>query len=226
MMRILRSVTTVGAVLATVSCTAPTADRRTGEPTGTSTLTLTRSAAPSSQPFASHVTPFHVAAVDVPPRPPGQPLPSGEVDGSCPYIKAGLNVEPDSTGDNFADLEGNRVQRVTLLRTLKPVGCRFYFQNDYHPVGDILPMTYPSAVEAYNAIVVTADEGTSVQGVPAFAPGVDGISFRTHFNTIDRGNDWAFVFAKGDILVVVRTDQNSNLPANAEFIAKAIVDEF
>ena len=99
--------------------------------------------------------------MNVPPRPPGQPLPRGEVDGSCPYIKAGLNIEDDPSGNDFADLEGNRVQRVTRLTTLKPVGCRFYFQNDYHPTGDILPMTYPSAVEAYNAMVTTAEAGTS-----------------------------------------------------------------
>lgn len=175
---------------------------------------------------AARPAPFHLAAVDVPPRPPGQPLPSGEVDGSCPYIKPGPNIDTDPAGDDFADLEGSRVQRVTLLTTLKPVGCRYYFQDDYHPTGDILPKTYSSADEAYNAMVVTAEAGTSAQGVPSFVPGVDGISFRTKLNAPDAGQDWAFAFAKGKILVVVRTDQNSNLPANAENIAKAIVDKF
>jgi hypothetical protein len=187
---------------------------------------LTRPASSTPSSSVARPVPFHLAAVNVPPQPPGHPLPRGEVDGSCPYIKAGLNIEDDPSGNDFADLEGNRVQRVTRLTALKPVGCRFYFQNDYHPTGDILPMTYPSAVEAYNAMVTTAEAGTSVQGVPSFVPGVDGISFRTKLYAPDAGQDWAFAFAKGNILVVVRTDQNSSLPANAEYIAKAIVNRF
>lgn len=221
----IRLVAVLGAALLTAGCVSPT---RPGpaETTVTSTQTLTRPPATPSSSAAPRPAPFRLAAVDVPPRPPGAPLPSGEVDGSCPYIKAGLNIEPESTGNNFADLEGNRVQRVTRLTTLKPAGCRFYFQSDYHPIGDILPMTYPSAVEAYNAMVVTAEAGTDTQGIPSFVPGVDGISFRTRLNAPDAGQDWAFAFAKGKILVVVRTDQNSSLPANAENIAKAIVDKF
>jgi hypothetical protein len=165
---------------------------------------------------------FSLAAVDVPRRPPEKPLPRGEIARSCPYLKAGRNIEPVPTGDNFADLEGNRVQRVTLLTTLKPVGCRFYFQVDYHPTGDILPSTYSSAVEAHNAMVATAEAGTSARGVPSFVPGVDGISFQTRLNRPDAGKDWAFAFAKRDIMVVVRTDQ-TNSPANAELIAQAVV---
>lgn len=215
----------LAAALLTASCVSP-ARPGPAETTVTSTQTLTRPpATPSSSPPV-RPAPFQAALVDVPPRPPGQPLPQGEVDGSCPYLKAGLNIEPESTGNNFADLEGNRVQRVTRLTTLKPVGCRFYFEDDYHPTGDILPKTYPTADQAYNAMVVTAEKGTSVQGIPSFMPGVDGISFRTKLNGPDAGQDWAFAFAKGKVLVVIRTDQNSNLPANAENIAKAIVDRF
>ena len=118
------------------------------------------------------------------------------------------------------------MQRVTQLTTLKPVGCRFYFQVNYHPTGDILPSSYLSATEAYNAMVATAKAGTVAQGVPSFVPGLDGISFRTKLNGPDAGQDWAFAFAEGNIMVVVRTDQDSDTPANAEFIAKAIVDKF
>lgn len=226
-MRILKLVATSAVAVIAAGCTPSAARPPTGEKTGITTQTLTRPTAPATSPSeAARSAPFHLPAIDVPPRPPGQPLPSGEVDGSCPYIRTGPNIETDPTGDDFADLEGNRVERVTLLTTLKPVGCRFYFQNDYHPLGDILPATYPSAVKAYNAMVLTAEAGTSAQGVPSFVPAVDGISFRTRLSAPDGGQDWAFAFAKGNILVVVRTDQNSNLPANAEFIAKAIVDKF
>jgi hypothetical protein len=216
----------IGAALVVAGCTSPSAGPGTGGTTVTSTQTLTRPAPSTSAASPVVPKPFALAAVVVPARPPGQPLPKGEVDGSCPYIKAGLNIEPEPTGNNFADLEGNRVQRVTRLTTLKPMGCRFYFEDDYHPTGDILPMTYSSATEAYNAMVTTAKAGSSVQGVPSFVPGVDGISFQTRFNAPDAGQDWAFVFAKGKVLVVIRTDQNKNLPADAENIAKAIVDRF
>jgi len=224
--RVLKLVAALAAALVMAGCTS-SAGPATGERTITSTQTLTRPTAPSTpRSSATLPKPFALAAVNVPPRPPGQPLPKGEVDGSCPYLRAGLNIEPEPTGNNFADLEGNRVQRVTRLTSLKPVGCRFYFQGDYHPTGDILPVTYSSAVQAHNAMVVTAEAGSSAQGVPSFVPGVDGISFQTKLNAPDAGQDWAFAFAKGNIMVVVRTDQNKNLPADAEYIAKAIVGKF
>lgn len=225
-LRSYRVVATIGAILVMVSCTAHGAGHAANSDSAMRTSTAPGSAQPRTSPSLPATVPFTLAAVDVPPRPPWQPLPAGEADGSCPYIKAGLNIEPDPSGGDFADLEGNRVQRVTLLTTLRPIGCRFYFENDYHPVGDILPMTYPSAVAAHNAMVATAEVGSSAQGEPSFVPGVDGVSFRTAFSSPDAGEDWAFAFAKANFLVVVRTDQNRNLPANAMNIAKAIVARF
>lgn len=169
--------------------------------------------------------PFGLALTDTPAQPPGEPLPTGEAEASCPYIKAGLNIEPTAASEpNFADIEGSRVQRVTVLSTLKPIGCRFFFR-DYHPTGDILPSTYSSPTEAHNAMVVTAEAGAAAIGVPSFVPRVDGISFRTRLNASDAGQDWAFVFAKGNVMVVVRTDQ-TDTSANAKLIAEAIVEEF
>jgi hypothetical protein len=169
---------------------------------------------------------MRLALQDVPPWPPTESAPPGEKEASCPYIKAGLNIEPDPSGNDFADLEGNRVQRVAVLTTLKPVGCRFYFQVDYHPVGDILPSTYPSPVDAHNAMAATAEAGTDATSVPSFVPGVDGISFRTRLSAPDNGQDWAFAFAKGDHMVVIRTDQNKATPTNAVYIAQAIAQAF
>jgi len=117
------------------------------------------------------------------------------------------------------------VQRVTRLVSLKPVGCRFYFQYDYHPTGDIIPTTYSSSTEAHNAMVVTAEAGQSVISVRSFVPGIDGISFRTRLNHPDNSQDWAFAFAKGNVMVVVRTDQ-TDTSANAIYIAKAIAGKF
>ena len=169
---------------------------------------------------------MRLALQDVPPWSPSEPVPRGEKEVSCPYIKAGPNIEPDPSGNDFADLEGNRVQRVAVLTTLKPIGCRFYFQNDYHPVGDILPSTYPTPTDAHNAMVATADAGTDANSVRSFVPGIDGISFRTRLSAPDNGQDWAFAFAKGDHMVVIRTDQNQATPANAVYLAQAIAHDF
>lgn len=193
-------------------------------PTGTVTSTRTITAAPSTiVPVVPK--PFAPAALVAPAQPPGSTLPAGQTDATCPYIKAGLNVEPESTGTNFAALEGSRVQRVTVLTTLKPVGCRFYWFDDFHPTGDIMPSTYATATEAHNAMVVTSEAGTSAMGVPSFVPGVDGVSFRTNLNGPDQGQNWAFAFAKGTVMVVIRTDQ-TDTSFNARSIAEAIVGQF
>lgn len=208
------------AAVATTACTASS-----GGAVTTSTVVRTSTAPPSTV-VPVRPDPFALALTEATPQPPGTPFPDGVSQGSCPYIKAGLNVEPPGANEtNFADLEGSRVQRVAVLSTLQPVGCRFYWFNDYHPTGDILPKTYGSPTEAYNAMVVTAESGTEAAGAPAFVPGVDGVSFRTNFNPADNGQDWAFAFAKGPVLVVIRTDQTKS-SENARLIAAALVDKF
>ncbi|GAB2481134.1 hypothetical protein [Jatrophihabitans fulvus] len=162
----------------------------------------------------------------VPSLPPGTKPPAGERDGTCPYIKAGVDIEP-TDGPNLADLEGNRVGRVTVLTRHKPVGCRFYFYTDFHPVADIIPTTYPSAAAAHAALVATGEAGRNARGYRNFVKGVDGINFRTKFYSQDGGNDWAWAFAKGRVLVVVRTDQNKAGTAfNSRYVAEAIVGKF
>ena len=74
-------------------------------------------------------------------------------------------------------------------------------------------------------MVLTARAGSSVQSVPGFAPGVDGVSFQTRLSAPDAGRNWAFAFAKGNVMVVVRTDQTDS-SLNAVNIAEAIVDRF
>lgn len=210
----------VGAAVVLTGCTA--ASPGPVDTTVTSTRTVTR---PPTTITPDVPAPFGAAALDVPAQPPGSPLPAGQVEQTCPYIKAGKNIEPETTGKNFADIEGSRVQRVTVLTELKPVGCRFYWFSDFHPTGDIMPSTYASPTEAHNAMVVTAEAGTGALGVPAFVPGVDGISFRTRMNAADDGQDWAFAFAKGKVMVVIRTDQ-TDVSVNARLIAEAVVDRF
>ncbi|WP_375484530.1 hypothetical protein [uncultured Jatrophihabitans sp.] len=156
-------------------------------------------------------------------------LPRGEVDRSCPYLKAGLDSEPTS-GPNVADLEGDRVGQVTVLTGLRPVGCRFYFAYSYgntrhEAVADILPRTFASADDAHNALVLTARAGTEPISEPDVTPGVDGVAYRTRFFGPDGARDWAFAFAKGRVLVVVHTQQ-TDTSRNAVNLGRAIVAKF
>jgi hypothetical protein len=111
-----------------------------------------------------------------------------EVAGSCPYISAA----------RFADIEGDRVGRVTVLQS-RPVGCRF-----------------GTATEAYNAMVESAKGHPEVQSDAGIGAGA--VAFRT---TLQGSPTWQCVFAKGTSVVTVRTRQP--YPAlNAFLLAKAI----
>jgi len=129
-----------------------------------------------------------------------------EVDGSCPYISAA----------DFADLEGSRVGRVTVLQS-RPVGCRFYFQYDESAVvGEITIVRFRTATEAYNAMVGSANGHPEVQSDAGIGDG--SVAFRT----VLQGNlTWQCVFARGTSVVTVRTRQP--YPAlNAFSLARAI----
>ena len=130
-----------------------------------------------------------------------------EVAGTCPYISA----------KRFADLEGDRVGRVTVLQS-RPVGCRFYFQYDPDTiVGEITVARFGTATEAYNAMVRSARGHPEVQSDAGIGAGA--VAFRTPL----QGNpSWQCVFATGTSVVTVRTRQP--YPAlNAFLLARAIV---
>jgi hypothetical protein len=115
-----------------------------------------------------------------------------EVAGSCPYISA----------QDFADAEGNRVGRVTVLQS-KPVGCRFYFQyNPSQLVGEITVVVFRTTTEAYNAMVLSAKGHPEVQSYPDVGDGA--VAFRT---PLQGSPAWQCVFAKGRSVVTVRTQQ-------------------
>jgi hypothetical protein len=176
-----------------------------------------------SAPAAPSFTPAPAATVR--PLPPGRKAPAGEKDGSCPYLRTGLNEQGDG-GVNLADLEGDRVYRTTRLTRYTPVGCRFYFYAPpYEAVADIRPTTFPSATAARNAMILTAEAGRNVITERDFVPGVDGICFQTRYFGPDGRRDWAFVFAKGRVMVGVYT-QRSDTSRNALYIARAIAAGF
>ncbi|HEX2904516.1 MAG TPA: hypothetical protein VHO01_13765 [Jatrophihabitans sp.] len=141
------------------------------------------------------------------PRPSLTP-PNGvkEVDGTCPYISS----------QDFADGEGDRVGRVTLLLS-KPVGCRFYFAYDPSViVGQISVNTFGTATEAFNAMVLSAKGHPEVQSSTSIGAGA--VLFQTDLQGTQA---WQCVFAKGTRVVTVRTRQP--YPAlNAENLARAI----
>jgi hypothetical protein len=149
----------------------------------------------------------------------------GEKEESCPYIRSGLD-EDNGTGVNLADIEGDRVYRTTVLTTLKPVGCRWYFYAPpYEATAELRPQTFATADAAYNAMVLTARTGTEPYTERNFAKGASGIGFKTRFFGPDKGNDWAFAFVKGRVLVVVYT-QRTDTSRNAFYIAQAVVGRF
>jgi hypothetical protein len=207
------------AALALAGCTSggnpgPTA------PASTHTLTQT-----STRTAPVVVTFKPPAPATVRPLPPGATVPRGEKDKRCPYIKTGLNQD-DNTGVNLADIEGDRVYRTTVLTGYKPVGCRFYFIGPpYEATADIRPYTFPTATEAYNAMVLVARTGTNPIPEREFVKGATGVAYRTKFFGRDGARDWAFVFAKGKHMVIIHT-QRKDTSRNALYLGQAIAAKF
>lgn len=204
------------AVLPLLALLAACSSSGSPESTGT-THTTTQTITTHRPPSTAKPAPFTPApARTVVGLPPGQQPPRGEKEGPCPYI---------STQD-AADTEGNRIYRTTVLTTLHPVGCRFYFWCcDYHATMDILPRTFGTPTEAYNAMVRTGEAGANVQGIPALIKGVSAVAYQTKFYGPDGATDWACTFAKGKVMVTVNTNQN-DVSFNAKQLAKMIAPKF
>jgi hypothetical protein len=194
-------------------------------PPGGSTSTHTNVVVHTNTPSVSQFTPPPAATVHSLPY--GAKTPNGEKDARCPYIKTGLDQDYDYSGDvNLANLEGDRVYRTTRLLRYHPVGCRFYFYSGpYEAIADIRPYTFKTAVDAYNAMVRTAEAGREPIAEKGFVRGLTGICFRTKYFAPDGFKDWAFVFAKGKRMVVVYT-QRKDTSRNALYIGRAIAAKF
>jgi len=173
-------------------------------------------APPASSPATAQPTGLGGAAGEQTGAPSSTPRPtlspSGtvpEMAGSCPYISAA----------DFADLEGDRVGRVTVLQS-RPVGCRFYFSYDPAViVGEITIARFRTATDAYNAMVESARNHPEVQSDADIADGA--VAYRTD---LQGAETWQCVFARGTSVVTVRTRQP--YPAlNAFSLARAIVPE-
>lgn len=162
-------------------------------------------------------------AQSVAPLPPNTSPAQGEVEKACPYVASTPAENPDV---NIADMEGDHVYRTTVLTTFQPVGCRFYFYAPpFEAIADIQPHTFPTAVAAHNAMIKTGEAGQNYSGRPGIVKGVDAIVYQTKFFGQDGNQDWACVFAKGKVMVVVHTQQ-TNVSYNALQIATAIAPKF
>jgi hypothetical protein len=207
---------TIALVAALSGCTGKSSSASAPSTTQiTEIQTITR--APSTPASSAPYVPAPATTV----APLGQakaPMPAGSVEGTCPYI----------SNTDLANAEGDHVYRTATLTTLTPVGCRFYFYSaPYEAIADILPMTFPTATEAYNARGATGAAGTGTLGVKDLIPGVDGVLYKTAFLGPDaaKGGDWACAFAKGKVMVVVHTEQ-TNVSFNARQIATLIAAKF
>ncbi|PZS36287.1 MAG: hypothetical protein DLM58_02105 [Pseudonocardiales bacterium] len=200
--------------LATSSCTRhKTTITTTRDTTVHATVTQTSKAPPPFKPKP---------ATTVAPLAPGQSPAAGEVEKACPYILSSQDEGPTS----MADLEGDRIYRTTVLTGMKPVGCRFYFYSGpYEAVAEITTRTFATSRAAHDAIVLTSRTGTAAQGKRGIVPGVDAVVYRTKFFGPDGALDWACVFAKGKVMVIVRT-QRKDQSLNAVLIAQAIAPRF
>lgn len=198
--------------LALTGCTSGSPDKAkttTRDVTVHSTTTATTQAPPAFAP---------PPAKTLAPLTPGQRPGPRALEKTCPYILSSQDQGPNS----LADLEGDRVYRTTVLTSMKPVGCRFYFYAPpYEAIAEIATRPFPSAVDAHNAMVLTGQAGTEVEGKPDIVKGVDGVLYRTKFFGPDGARDWACVFAKGKLMVTVRT-QRTDTSLNALLIAQAI----
>lgn len=173
----------------------------------------------------TEVAPTYVPppATTVAPLPPRATPAAGEREVSCPYIES---MPTEDGAPNVGEINGDRVYRTTVVTNLKPVGCRFYFWSDpFHAVVDIVPSTFGSEADAYNAMVLTGQAGKDGFGQKGIVPGVDAVAYRTKFFGEDGDQDWACAFAKGKVMVVVHTDR-TDTSLNAIELAKAIAPKF
>ena len=191
-------------------CTSKSSGGATVDVTNTSTVTHTRT---PSVPAVKLKPDTSVA-----PLPPNAAPAKGEVEKPCPYILSSQDQGPQS----MADLEGDRVYRTTVITTMKPVGCHFYFwAGPYEAIAEIATQQYADPRTARAAMIAAAKVDPQAQGYPSLLPHIDAISYRTRFFGPDGSRDWACVFVKGSLLVKVRT-QRSDTSLNAREIAKAI----
>jgi hypothetical protein len=132
---------------------------------------------------------------------------------------------------------GVRMGRVAVLSSAgKPVGCRFYADQDpqfkasehlpgpNQPVLQIVSTRYTDPTAAHNGMVKLAEAGTNAHQ-DDLNSSTEAISYQVRFDPADAGQDWAYAFRKNTTVVVVTTAQRDT-SFDARAVASAIVSRF
>ena len=120
----------------------------------------------------------------------------------------------------MAQIEGDRFGHSTVLTTT-PVGCRFYWAyDDQAIITEITVRSYPTATDAYNAMVVSARGHPEV--VSDADIGAGAVAFRAALQGVQT---WECVFAKGLRMVTVHTRQ-PDPSFNARALARQVATRF
>ena len=148
-----------------------------------------------------------------------------QTDGLCPYLTEATAVTN----------VGMRMARQSILsRAGKPIGCDFYADPAWaasehlpgpnQPVLTISSSHYADSTSAYNAMVLISRAGTEAHQSD-LPDGQVGISYRTRFDPADGAQDWAYVFARQNIVVTVLTAQTA-AELNPRGVAAAVDTRF
>jgi hypothetical protein len=153
--------------------------------------------------------------------------PTTATEGVCPFLDV-----TSAAGD-----VGVRMGRITVLASSgKPIGCRFYADQDpsyrasehlpgpNQPVMQIVSSHYADATAAHNATARIAQAGHNAYQANLSAA-IEGISFQTRFDPADGNHDWAYAFRKSKTVVVVTTVQ-VDTAFNARAVASDIAAKF
>src|SRR3954452_4536411 len=144
---IARAVLAVALLCGVTACTSD-APTRTTTIHSTVTSTLPTPTQTYTPPVPSTVAPL----------PPGAKPRAGKVEKQCPYIASTRAQNPTV---NVETLNGSHVARTTVLTTMNPLGCRFYFyRSPYQAQVEIVTKRFATAAQAYNAMIVTSRTGT------------------------------------------------------------------
>jgi len=183
---------------------------------------------PSTPPTTtSRATASHPSKTPTKTTPPPIARPTTTTEGACPFLDVATAA---------ADV-GVRMGRITVLSAGgKPIGCRFYADQDpsyrasehlpgpNQPVMQIASSHYADATAAHNATVRIAQAGHNAYQA-SLGAGIEGISFQTRFDPADGNRDWAYAFRKGKTRVVVDTVQ-VDTAFNARAVASHIAGKF
>jgi hypothetical protein len=132
---------------------------------------------------------------------------------------------------------GERLARISVQTSGgRVVGCRFFdsqgayshsenLSGPHQPAIEISTYRFANAPAARNAMVLTSRAGANADTDPISST-IVGIAFQATFDPTDGKNaDWAYTFAKGTTLIVIKINQ-TNSEFDVKAVAKSIAAKF